>query len=105
MSAGVSIYQAVGLVQGKRVISSRANTQTSLKSHLVLICLFGVTAGVLGGLLGLGGGVIMGPLFLELGIPPQVEFFICSYQELNASIMFFHLQPFDRILFIFCFVK
>uniref|UniRef100_N1QZF4 Uncharacterized protein n=1 Tax=Aegilops tauschii TaxID=37682 RepID=N1QZF4_AEGTA len=72
VSAGVSIYQAVGLVQGKRVISSRANTQTSLKSHLVLICFFGVTAGVLGGLLGIGGGVIMGPLFLELGIPPQL---------------------------------
>ncbi|KAK4838729.1 hypothetical protein QYF36_015982 [Acer negundo] len=31
----------------------------------------GVT-GLLGGMLGLGGGFILGPLFLELGIPPQV---------------------------------
>jgi len=29
-------------------------------------------AGMVGGLLGLGGGFILGPLFLELGIPPQV---------------------------------
>uniref|UniRef100_A0A453GUW7 Sulfite exporter TauE/SafE family protein n=1 Tax=Aegilops tauschii subsp. strangulata TaxID=200361 RepID=A0A453GUW7_AEGTS len=85
VSAGVSIYQAVGLVQGKRVISSRANTQTSLKSHLVLICFFGVTAGVLGGLLGIGGGVIMGPLFLELGIPPQVSSATATFAMMFSS--------------------
>lgn len=32
-----------------------------------------MVAGVVGGLLGLGGGFIMGPLFLELGVPPQVD--------------------------------
>ncbi|KAM3336453.1 hypothetical protein ACQJBY_030450 [Aegilops geniculata] len=85
VSAGVSIYQAVGLVQGKRVISSRANTHTSLKSHLVLICFFGVTAGVLGGLLGIGGGVIMGPLFLELGIPPQVSSATATFAMMFSS--------------------
>jgi uncharacterized membrane protein YfcA len=31
-------------------------------------------AGTVGGMLGLGGGFILGPLFLEMGIPPQVEF-------------------------------
>ncbi|XP_037410650.1 sulfite exporter TauE/SafE family protein 3-like [Triticum dicoccoides] len=85
VSAGVSIYQEVGLVQGKRVISSRANTQTSLKSHLVLICFFGVTAGVLGGLLGLGGGAIMGPLFLELGIPPQISSATATFAMMFSS--------------------
>lgn len=35
-----------------------------------------MVAGVVGGLLGLGGGFIMGPLFLELGVPPQVEFLL-----------------------------
>lgn len=33
----------------------------------------GISAGIVGGLLGLGGGFIMGPLFLELGVPPQVS--------------------------------
>jgi hypothetical protein len=61
-------------MQGKRVISSGANKQTSLKAHQLLVyCSFGVTAGVLAGLLGVGGGTVMGPLFLELGIPPQVK--------------------------------
>ncbi|KAM3355216.1 hypothetical protein ACQJBY_025791 [Aegilops geniculata] len=85
VSAGVSIYQVVGLVHGKRVISSRENTQTSLKSHLVLICFFGVTAGFLGGLLGIGGGVIMGPLFLELGIPPQVSSATATFAMMFSS--------------------
>lgn len=39
--------------------------------QLVLFCFLGVMAGIVGGLLGLGGGFILGPLFLELGIPPQ----------------------------------
>jgi hypothetical protein len=74
------MYQAVGLAQGKRVISSRANKQSSPKAHQLLIyCFFGITAGVLAGLLGVGGGTVMGPLFLELGIHPQVDiFFIIS---------------------------
>ncbi|KAI5001543.1 hypothetical protein ZWY2020_026193 [Hordeum vulgare] len=85
VSAGVSVYQAVGLVQGKRVISSRANTKASLKSHIVLIYFFGVSAGVLAGLLGLGGGVIMGPLFLELGIPPQVSSATATFAMMFSS--------------------
>uniref|UniRef100_A0A452XFP3 Sulfite exporter TauE/SafE family protein n=1 Tax=Aegilops tauschii subsp. strangulata TaxID=200361 RepID=A0A452XFP3_AEGTS len=68
------MYQAASLVQGKRALSSRANNQTSPKAHQILVyCFFGVTAGVLAGLLGVGGGVVMGPLFLELGIHPQVK--------------------------------
>ncbi|CAN6700931.1 unnamed protein product [Malus baccata var. baccata] len=30
-------------------------------------------AGIFGGLLGLGGGFILGPVILERGIPPQVD--------------------------------
>jgi hypothetical protein len=68
------MYQAVGLAQGKRVISSRVNNQANLKAHQLLVyCFFGITAGVLAGLLGVGGGTVMGPLFLELGIHPQVK--------------------------------
>lgn len=45
-------------------------------SQLILCCFCGILAGVVGGLLGLGGGFILGPLFLELGVPPQVHFFL-----------------------------
>uniref|UniRef100_A0A453KME6 Sulfite exporter TauE/SafE family protein n=1 Tax=Aegilops tauschii subsp. strangulata TaxID=200361 RepID=A0A453KME6_AEGTS len=74
VSVGVTMYEALGLMNGKRVLSSKGNEQTTLKFHqLCIYCFFGVTAGLVGGLLGLGGGFIMGPLFLELGIPPQVH--------------------------------
>lgn len=73
MSLGVSGYEAVSLYQGRRIISSKGSDGTNLKVHqLVIYCSLGVVAGIVGGLLGLGGGFIMGPLFLELGIPPQV---------------------------------
>lgn len=53
--------------------------QTDWKVHqLILYCLGGVMGGVVGGLLGLGGGFILGPLFLELGLPPQVCFILRS---------------------------
>lgn len=74
VAVGVSGYEAVCLYKGKRVIASKGEEGTNWKVHqLVLYCFCGVAAGVVGGLLGLGGGFILGPLFLELGIPPQVN--------------------------------
>ncbi|KAG2699725.1 hypothetical protein I3760_07G203700 [Carya illinoinensis] len=74
ISFGVSLYEAVGLYKGHRVIASRGEETTNWRVHqLVLNCAFGILAGMVGGLLGLGGGFIMGPLFLELGVPPQVS--------------------------------
>lgn len=77
MTVGATSYEAVGLYKGRRVIASRGETGTNLRVHqLVLYCVCGIVAGIIGGLLGLGGGFILGPLFLELGIPPQVHFML-----------------------------
>ncbi|KAF2323408.1 hypothetical protein GH714_035330 [Hevea brasiliensis] len=74
VALGVSSYQAVSLYKGRRKIASKGEAGTNWKVHqLVLYCCCGVLAGVVGGLLGLGGGFILGPLFLELGVPPQVS--------------------------------
>lgn len=74
VSVGVSLYEAIGLYKGNRIISSKGDSNSNLKVHqLILYCSCGILAGVVGGLLGLGGGFIMGPLFLELGVPPQVS--------------------------------
>ncbi|KAG6591659.1 Sulfite exporter TauE/SafE family protein 3 [Cucurbita argyrosperma subsp. argyrosperma] len=71
---GASGYEAVSLYKGRRKIASLGNEKTNFQVYqLVLYCFLGIVAGVVGGLLGLGGGFIMGPLFLELGIPPQVS--------------------------------
>ncbi|XP_039125798.1 LOW QUALITY PROTEIN: sulfite exporter TauE/SafE family protein 3-like [Dioscorea cayenensis subsp. rotundata] len=74
VSVGVTSYEAVNLYTGKRVIASKGDEGTSWKVlQLVMYCLTGILAGIVGGLLGLGGGFILGPLFLELGVPPQVS--------------------------------
>ena len=55
------------------MIASKGDEGTNWKVYqLVLCCACGLVAGIIGGLLGIGGGFVMGPLFLELGIPPQV---------------------------------
>ncbi|CAO2825916.1 unnamed protein product [Amaranthus hypochondriacus] len=74
VAVGVSAYQAYNLYKGHRIISSKGDVSTNWEVHqLVLYCCCGISAGIVGGLLGLGGGFILGPLFLELGIPPQVS--------------------------------
>ncbi|KAM1965521.1 hypothetical protein ACFX15_045845 [Malus domestica] len=74
VALGVSTYEAVNLYKGHRVIESMEESGTDWKvRQLFLYCGGGITAGIVGGLLGLGGGFILGPLFLELGLPPQVS--------------------------------
>lgn len=88
VSFGVSIYEAVGLYKGRRVIASKGEHGSNLKIHqLVLYCSLGVLAGIVGGLLGLGGGFIMGPLFLELGVPPQVSSATATFAMTFSSSM------------------
>ncbi|KAF7099544.1 hypothetical protein CFC21_101168 [Triticum aestivum] len=88
VSVGVAMYEAVGLVQGRRVISSKKNEHNSLRAHQLLVyCFLGVTAGVVAGLLGVGGGSIMGPLFLELGVPPQVASATATFAMMFSSSM------------------
>ncbi|KAF8034620.1 hypothetical protein BT93_C0814 [Corymbia citriodora subsp. variegata] len=88
VSVGVSLYEAVSLYKGRRVIASKGDYGTNLKVHqLALYCACGVLAGVVGGLLGLGGGFIMGPLFLELGIPPEVSSATATFAMTFSSSM------------------
>lgn len=74
VSFSVSGFEAISLYKGRRIIASKGDASTNWKvDQLITYCFFGVLAGVVGGLLGLGGGFIIGPLFLELGVPPQVS--------------------------------
>ncbi|KAH7524210.1 sulfite exporter TauE/SafE family protein 3 isoform X2 [Ziziphus jujuba] len=73
ISVGVFSYEAVGLYKGTRVISSRGDLESNWPLRKIIFCACcGLVAGMVGGLLGIGGGFVMGPLFLELGVPPQV---------------------------------
>lgn len=41
-------------------------------THIAFCALCGILGGCVGGLLGSGGGFILGPLLLEIGVIPQV---------------------------------
>ena len=75
----MSSYQAMRLYKGQRVIASKGDQQPKWGVwQLILFCGCGTLAGTVAGLLGLGGGFILAPLFLGLGIPPQVPFILLS---------------------------
>ncbi|PON76504.1 Transmembrane protein TauE-like [Parasponia andersonii] len=88
VSVGVTLYEAVSLYKGRRVIASKGEEGTNWRVHqLVLYCACGVLAGIVGGLLGLGGGFIMGPMFLEMGVPPQVSSATATFAMTFSSSM------------------
>ncbi|KAL9241751.1 hypothetical protein vseg_015821 [Gypsophila vaccaria] len=88
IALSVTLFEAVSLYRGKRVIASKGKEITNWKAHqLATYCFFGIVAGMVGGLLGLGGGFILGPLFLELGIPPQVASATSTFSMAFSSSM------------------
>ncbi|CAJ1972319.1 unnamed protein product [Sphenostylis stenocarpa] len=88
ISLGVAGYEAVSLYKGRRAISSVGDHGKSFTIlQLTLYCSFGVSAGIVGGLLGIGGAFVMGPLFLELGVPPQVASATATFAMVFSSSM------------------
>lgn len=74
VAVGVTSYQAMNLYKGRSVIASKGDENMKWSMYkLVAYCACGIAAGMLGGLLGLGGAFLLGPIFLEMGIPPQVD--------------------------------
>ncbi|KOM48174.1 hypothetical protein LR48_Vigan07g187800 [Vigna angularis] len=88
VSVGVAGYEAVSLYKGRRAISSVGDQGKSFTiPQLALYSFFGISAGIVGGLLGIGGGFVMGPLFLELGVPPQVASATATFAMVFSSSM------------------
>ncbi|CAN4088985.1 unnamed protein product [Withania somnifera] len=88
IAVGASAYEAACLYKGSRVILSSGGAVITWKVYqLILYCCCGILAGIVGGLLGLGGGFILGPLFLELGIPPQVSSATAAFVMIFSSSM------------------
>ncbi|XP_075479102.1 sulfite exporter TauE/SafE family protein 3-like [Primulina tabacum] len=92
-------YQAVCLYQGLKVVESTGDTKIVWTvPKLILCCICGMLSGIVGGLLGLGGGFIIGPLLLELGIPPQVSSatstFVMAFSSSMSVIQYHSLKRF-----------
>ncbi|WVY92071.1 hypothetical protein V8G54_037585 [Vigna mungo] len=94
VSVGVAGYEAVSLYKGRRAISSVGDQGKSFTiPQLALYSFFGISAGIVGGLLGIGGGFVMGPLFLELGVPPQ------KTQVKDGSVLYFLYNVVNKFAF------
>ncbi|XP_057449397.1 sulfite exporter TauE/SafE family protein 3-like [Lotus japonicus] len=88
IAISVALFEAICLYKGTRVIGSKGKEITCWKVHQIcLYCSCGIIAGMVGGLLGLGGGFILGPVFLELGIPPEVASATSTFSMLFSSSM------------------
>ncbi|OMO66727.1 Transmembrane protein TauE like protein [Corchorus olitorius] len=88
IAIGVSSYEAICLYKGRRKIASKGDVVANWRVlNLVSYCAFGLLAGIIGGMLGIGGGFIMGPLFLEMGIPPQVASATSTFVMLFSAAM------------------
>ncbi|KAE8655093.1 DECREASED DNA METHYLATION 1 family protein [Hibiscus syriacus] len=88
IAASVTLFEAICLCKGTRVIASKGKEVTNWMIYQILLyCSCGIVAGMVGGLLGLGGGFILGPLFLELGIPPQVASATSTFSMVFSSSM------------------
>ena len=81
MAASVFFVKAIQLyIRNRKVAQDDAEgslmSVAELQWTMPMLCgcaLAGLLAGTVGGLLGLGGGFILGPVFLEMGVPPEVQ--------------------------------
>jgi len=111
VAMSVSLYEAVGLYRGTKSVASKGEAGINWKiSQLLLYFFCGILAGVVGGLLGLGGGFILGPLLLELGVPPQVSSatatFVMTFSSSMSVVEYYFLKrfpvPYAAYLFGVC---
>lgn len=87
IALGVFGYEAVKLYREHKKRMTAGNLESICEAsiawtpvHIAFCALCGILGGTVGGLLGSGGGFILGPLLLEIGVIPQV---LCESQILT----------------------
>ncbi|CAO2839427.1 unnamed protein product [Amaranthus hypochondriacus] len=102
---GVFGYEAIKLYEEGRKRKIAGNTQSVCEASieftpitLSFCALCGLLGGTVGGLLGSGGGFILGPLLLEIGVIPQVASATATFVMLFSSslsvVEFYFLKRF-----------
>ncbi|XP_024983956.1 sulfite exporter TauE/SafE family protein 4-like [Cynara cardunculus var. scolymus] len=98
-------YECVKLYKESKKRKSLGNTESVCEAsiewtvpHLVFCALCGILGGTVGGLLGSGGGFILGPLLLEIGVIPQVASatatFVMMFSSSLSVVEFYLLDRF-----------
>ncbi|KDP29233.1 hypothetical protein JCGZ_16622 [Jatropha curcas] len=85
-------FESVKLCKEHKKRISTGNTETICEAsiewtpmHIAFCALCGILGGTVGGLLGSGGGFILGPLLLEIGVIPQVASATATFVMLFSS--------------------
>ncbi|KAK4782954.1 hypothetical protein SAY86_007328 [Trapa natans] len=98
-------YEAMKLYREDKKRTSAGNTEAICEAtiqwtatHIAFCALCGILGGCVGGLLGSGGGFILGPLLLEIGVIPQVASatatFVMMYSASLSVVEFYLLKRF-----------
>ncbi|KAK9921123.1 hypothetical protein M0R45_029649 [Rubus argutus] len=102
---GVFGYEAVKLYREHKKRMSAGNLESICEAsiawipmHIAFCALCGILGGTVGGLLGSGGGFILGPLLLEIGVIPQVASatatFVMTFSASLSVVEFYLLKRF-----------
>lgn len=102
---GLCLYEAIVLFKKSKHKSECGDTDDVCEASVewspiqLFFCAFcGILGGMVGGLLGSGGGFILGPLLLELGVIPQVASatatFVMMFSSSLSVIEFYFLHRF-----------
>ncbi|KAH9327159.1 hypothetical protein KI387_007337, partial [Taxus chinensis] len=105
IACGVCIFEAMVLYKKSKHKRECGNTDDVCGASIewgpiqLFFCAFcGILGGIVGGLLGSGGGFILGPLLLELGVIPQVASatatFVMMFSSSLSVIEFYFLHRF-----------
>ncbi|CAI0469594.1 unnamed protein product [Linum tenue] len=105
VAMGVFGYEAVKLYKEYKKRSSVGNTECICEAsiawtplNIAFCALCGILGGTVGGLLGSGGGFILGPLLLEIGVIPQVASatatFVMMFSSSLSVVEFYLLNRF-----------
>ncbi|XP_039028013.1 sulfite exporter TauE/SafE family protein 4-like [Hibiscus syriacus] len=98
-------YEAIKLCKDYKKRTSSGNTETICEAsiqwsplNIAFCALCGFLGGTVGGLLGSGGGFILGPLLLEIGVIPQVASatatFVMMFSSSLSVVEFYLLKRF-----------
>ncbi|GFZ10780.1 sulfite exporter TauE/SafE family protein [Actinidia rufa] len=105
IALGVFGYECVNLYKESKKRRSMGNTESVCEAtlewtplQLAFCALCGILGGTVGGLLGSGGGFILGPLLLEIGVIPQVASatatFVMMFSSSLSVVEFYLLKRF-----------
>ncbi|CAF2095139.1 unnamed protein product [Brassica napus] len=105
VALGVYGFEAVRLYRENKKRLRSGNTESICEAtiewtplSLIFCALCGLVGGVVGGLLGSGGGFVLGPLLLEIGVIPQVASatatFVMMFSSSLSVVEFYLLKRF-----------